>query len=84
MGASVDTTKTDEAGIQACVAFLMEKNEMCIRDRIQTGQEAPDDGARHGEQEGADECRKQSHEITPFLKAHWAREMCIRDRYRTV
>ena len=26
MGASVDTTKTDEAGIQACVAFLMEKN----------------------------------------------------------
>lgn len=25
MGASVDTTKTDEAGIQACVAFLMEK-----------------------------------------------------------
>ena len=26
MGASVDTTKTDETGIQACVAFLMEKN----------------------------------------------------------
>lgn len=26
MGASMDTTKTDEAGIQACVAFLMEKN----------------------------------------------------------
>ena len=26
MGASVDTTKTDEAGIQACVGFLMEKN----------------------------------------------------------
>lgn len=26
MGASVDTTKTDEAGIQACVAFFMEKN----------------------------------------------------------
>lgn len=26
MGASVDTTKTDEAGIHACVAFLMEKN----------------------------------------------------------
>lgn len=26
MGASVDITKTDEAGIQACVTFLMEKN----------------------------------------------------------
>ncbi|WP_162610913.1 FAD-binding protein [Gordonibacter sp. An230] len=26
MGASVDTTKTDEAGIEACVTFLMEKN----------------------------------------------------------
>ena len=26
MGASVDISKTDEAGVQACVAFLMEKN----------------------------------------------------------
>ena len=43
-------------------------------DAVETGQEAPDDGACHGEQEGADECRKQSHEITPFLKAHRARD----------
>lgn len=26
MGASVDTTKTDEAGVEACVAYLLEKN----------------------------------------------------------
>ncbi|WP_102379095.1 FAD-binding protein [Raoultibacter timonensis] len=26
MGASVDTTKTDAAGVEACVAFLLEKN----------------------------------------------------------
>ena len=26
MGASVDLTQTDEAGVQACVSFLLEKN----------------------------------------------------------
>ena len=31
---------------------------------VPSAREAPDDGARHGEQEGADECRKQSQRIT--------------------